>query len=725
MHVHYQRLLSIVFLLSSIHSLHAYSPEYAKTITEDYLNSYGRLTKEEEKSKEEKKQTWLEWLKGPRFKPEIPVREERHYQDFLNKAHPPTVIDSKQSAIDLQSVKKLEVVLGGEQQSQTLVNHLSHTVGPDGTMIPLCHTRNGQKAFATMLTQPASNLADVQKNPRIIKAFLAHGRLMKGFGIVTGLMKGVEESFLEFYADEIPENEKLFAEVYLGKWLDSFNQNSVALETNVRARNGLDAIHFASIPFSFWLTSSICHARGIQFTNITHHINRFIDGTITWDELDTIMLAEKRNKAFMHASTPSLLASFGNHGLYDTYEFTKRTPGYIRAWFSLIQHLPDPKARMAAYGFTGLMATTWSYGMYTTAMRVKFQNDTTCFLQGKMIALATYINSIKQLYLMAKNNPAIANNMPELACLECLVKPSSAHSAKFNELISLLDTKTFTGKPSFFSLMGRVLASYKLMKEVKEEFAEVLHVAGKLEALWAMAAKIKAHEESERPYTFVEFVVSDTPYIYAQDFCNPFVPAHIVVPNTLTMSADATGHIILTGPNTGGKSTLIKALWINTLMAQTFGVAYATKFVMTPFYKLSSYLNINDNVSEGVSLFKAEVLRARELRDALVALRKDQFMFIIMDEIFSGTSPDKAQEISKDFITNVAQFSNCLFINATHFPLLTKLEEEGMCKNYRMELIPETLPNGTERMKCTYKLLEGISQISNATQIVEEGGVTW
>jgi len=154
------------------------------------------------------------------------------------------------------------------------------------------------------------------------------------------------------------------------------------------------------------------------------------------------------------------------------------------------------------------------------------------------------------------------------------------------------------------------------------------------------------------------------------------------------------------------------------LLAQTFGIAPAKSLAITPFTKLLTYLNISDDTGAGVSLFKAEILQSKAIMETVRALKPNEFVFLITDEMFTGTSPDKGEELSFNFAKQLTTFPNCIFIQATHFKKLTELPAltDGICKNYYTGVIIEA----GKVVKYTYKLVPGISPISTAEQIVKE-----
>lgn len=393
-----------------------------------------------------------------------------------------------------------------------------------------------------------------------------------------------------------------------------------------------------------------------------------------------------------------------------------------RLFTSQMQEKDAKKPRMILTGILGTIITL-PLSLILLSVQKQFINMSQN-MQQKLIALATYINGIKKLIQIMDAHEALKEQMPQLQDITRQLNGSKRKSKEFNELCSLLNKSTFQpGEPSFFSSQGNVLMAYQhvVNETIRKEFTDALNLLGDLDLYVAIAKKMKIHQKLPVHYCFAQFT-EGTPSITAKQFWNPFLPVETVVPNSIEFNANAMNNMILTGPNTGGKSATLKGLMINVLLAQTFGIAAADQLIITPFAKLTCHMNITDDTGAGISLFKAEVQRAHELMDMVRKLAPNEYAFIIIDEIFTGTSPDKAEELSYKFIKQLGDFPNVILINATHFKKLIGLEQEskGRSKNYHMAVITDASGKVT---KYTYTLTYGPSPVNNASQIVQEEGI--
>lgn len=371
-------------------------------------------------------------------------------------------------------------------------------------------------------------------------------------------------------------------------------------------------------------------------------------------------------------------------------------------------------------GLAGGLTAFQAFISYPFYCQFKSTKTIYSHIQNIMIATATHINAMKKMGLLISKDKQLLTHLPSLQPLADL-NNSAKHSAKLNKLLGMLDTNTFKGEASFFSITGRVLAAYELMKQVKDELAPAFAAAGELDMYVALAKLYNEHENKDARYCMVNFIEnSATPIIDAQGFWNPFIDADKVVINNALFNTSCPNSI-LTGPNTGGKSTVIKAIMLDVLMAQTFGIAPAQSLSMTPFAKLNCFMNISDDIATGASLFKSEVMRAKKLLDLVQSLKQDEFSFVIIDEVFTGTSPQEGEQAALQFAKKLGSYTNNISIIATHYPKMVDLEKEtqGKYRNHHVEI----LRNEDGSLNRTFKLKNGPSFMNVAFDILEEEGL--
>jgi DNA mismatch repair protein MutS len=368
--------------------------------------------------------------------------------------------------------------------------------------------------------------------------------------------------------------------------------------------------------------------------------------------------------------------------------------------------------------FCAAMGGLIIYQTYTEFMVIKNYRDLLNYVHEKTNAIATVVRVLD-------STAQALNDHPELQYLEnahCLLsfnKKKSSLSPKLQSLISLLQTPTFKGKVSIFSRKGRVRAAYALMQEIKGELAPFLLALGEIDAYLSCATLYNEYKDKENRFVFATYLEQANPSLHSENMWNPFIPSEQAIANSIKIGNNLPLNIILTGPNAGGKSTFIKGITLNVLLAQTISIVPARTFSVTPFAKINTYMNISDDISAGKSLFMSEVLRAQELVDTIQNLPKNKFVFSVMDEMFSGTSPREGEATSYAVAENLGKNNNSLLLLATHFPELKNLEiATNNFKNYQVRVIHHS--NGT--FSYPFKLQEGAADQNVAIDILKQQG---
>lgn len=189
-----------------------------------------------------------------------------------------------------------------------------------------------------------------------------------------------------------------------------------------------------------------------------------------------------------------------------------------------------------------------------------------------------------------------------------------------------------------------------------------------------------------------------------------------VISNDFTIDSQ-TEISIVTGANMTGKSTFLRAVGINLVLAMAGCPVAAKEFSFIPM-KLFTSMRTSDSLSDGTSYFNAEILRLRKLVENL---EKGEPQFIILDEILKGTnSQDKltGSELFLEKLMKSPTLFSCLI--ATHDLDLTKIEDKFplKIKNYCFEL-----QNIKGELETDYKLQNGVTKSMNAIYLMRKFGI--
>lgn len=190
------------------------------------------------------------------------------------------------------------------------------------------------------------------------------------------------------------------------------------------------------------------------------------------------------------------------------------------------------------------------------------------------------------------------------------------------------------------------------------------------------------------------------------------------VTNTVRMNRR---HILLTGPNRGGKSTLLKALGLSVLMSQTLGIVFARKATLPLFGSMITALSPTDVVGK-MSLFEAEIEFAKDVR-ARIQAQPAAPIFLMMDEIFHGTNAHDGVEASQVFLDDLYDASGApvYSIVSTHYMDLPTRYGAEKTQNLCMDAHQD--PNDPDRLIYTYQLKEGVNRFSSVREILRERGL--
>lgn len=366
-----------------------------------------------------------------------------------------------------------------------------------------------------------------------------------------------------------------------------------------------------------------------------------------------------------------------------------------------------------AWGWIALKAYTMKQA-YTQAKHTK---DTINFIQDRLIGLGYAVRSVAELELLNQRYASIADGLVSWGHVDSLLH--NKNSKDFNYLIELLQKPTFEGNASFFSLSGRVLTAQKFAEQEKDNFAKAIELIGELDACLSVAKLYKQFQERSVKYCFAELYNADRPHVKLSRFWNPFIDYTIVVPNDIELGGQKKEHIvILTGSNTGGKSTVgLKGSLIGLYLAHTLGIAPADECQASVFTNFSSYLHVLDDIASGESSFQAEVNRANALVKSVKQLPKDKYAFIVIDELFKGTAAEKGASGAYKVVDYLATFDNVICIIATHFKDLTQLplNTDGHCVNMKIDIYEDEQGNLVRPFKLEY----GVSDRNVAGAIMQ------
>ncbi len=270
---------------------------------------------------------------------------------------------------------------------------------------------------------------------------------------------------------------------------------------------------------------------------------------------------------------------------------------------------------------------------------------------------------------------------------------------------------------SIFSRVGPTLSSYTMALNKQTTIEQLLSSVGSIDAMLSIA---KLMDEPSSTYNFVTLREGSEPYIKLDNFIHPQLASAEAIKNSIILGDKAQTKLVITGPNKAGKSSVTKAIAVNCVLAQSFGVITAGSGVITPMHRIITYINIHDNMVGGISSFLGELKRTDVAEQELKALNgKAPSLCLFDDSLFRTTQPQEGEMLAYRFVKRLAALSSSIVFVVTHYELLSSLaaETSGCVMNCRIGLVKDVTGNVTS----TFKLEPGVSPRDAIFSIVKQG----
>ena len=239
--------------------------------------------------------------------------------------------------------------------------------------------------------------------------------------------------------------------------------------------------------------------------------------------------------------------------------------------------------------------------------------------------------------------------------------------------------------------------------------SEWLETVGELDALCSLGTFAYNHPQ----YTYPE--LTEKPFCFlATQMGHPLMPVSQCVKNDATIPSRPF-FLIITGANMAGKSTYLRTIGVNYLLACVGAPVCCERLKLHP-NQLITCLRTSDSLSDNESYFFAELKRLKRIIDLL---NQGQQLFIILDEILKGTNSMDKQKGSFDLIRQFMQLKANGII-ATHDLLLGSLIKQfpEKIRNYCFEADIKD-----NELTFSYKLREGVAQNMNACFLMKKMGI--
>lgn len=342
----------------------------------------------------------------------------------------------------------------------------------------------------------------------------------------------------------------------------------------------------------------------------------------------------------------------------------------------------------------------------------------------------------KQLHEQSTHADEAADGLKNLSQVLLLIEQHSFQAPYLKELKSKLDTD---GHPpsyeihqldkqvqrlqnctrnQFFAPIGFLLClpvhivhaieTWKL--KVGSHVNDWLEAVGEFEALSSLANFAYEHPDFHYP------TVIDSPSTFdAKQMGHPLLPGRTCIKNDLQFGTDP-AFLMVSGSNMSGKSTMLRTVGLNSVLAYTGAPVRAESFTISPFL-VATTMRVSDSLQQGHSHFFAVISRLKKV----VELTNEKLpVLFLLDEILQGTNSHDRREGAEAVIRNLLN-KRAVGLVTTHDLSLTKIVPDlpVPAQNIHFE---DRLEEG--KLVFDYQVKEGVVQHSNALELMKMVGLT-
>ena len=236
-----------------------------------------------------------------------------------------------------------------------------------------------------------------------------------------------------------------------------------------------------------------------------------------------------------------------------------------------------------------------------------------------------------------------------------------------------------------------------------------LQAIGDLEALISLSGYSYEHPDDPFPE-----LVDEAASFEAASIGHPLLAGAVCVRNDVAIAGD-TRVLLISGSNMSGKSTLLRTVGINTVLAMAGAPVRAQRLRLSPL-QVGANIRINDSLHEGSSRFYAEITRLRHLNE--LAAHTPPLLFLL-DEVLQGTN-SRDRFVGAQGVIRALLGRGSIGLVTTHDLALTEIDVAagGRLRNLHFQ---DELRDG--RMKFDFKLHEGIVTKSNGLELMRSIGL--
>ena len=297
--------------------------------------------------------------------------------------------------------------------------------------------------------------------------------------------------------------------------------------------------------------------------------------------------------------------------------------------------------------------------------------------------------------------------------LEAEGAPPSRRLAQLERLIEYLDSRD-----NVFVRMAEIFIFWTPHLAVRVEqwrrrsgpaVRRWLAAVGEIEALASLASHAFEHPRDPFP----EFT-EESPLLEAVEIGHPLIPESKLVRNSVTLGGDLR-LLVVSGSNMSGKSTLLRTLGVNVVLAQAGAPVRAERLRLSPL-AVGASIRVNDSLQGGISRFYAEILRLRQILDQTGGTRPVLFL---IDELLQGTNSHDRRIGAEAMVRGLVERGAMGLITTHDLALAGIVDALGeRARNVHFE---DRIEEG--KILFDYRMQPGVVRKSNAIELMRSVGL--
>jgi len=307
---------------------------------------------------------------------------------------------------------------------------------------------------------------------------------------------------------------------------------------------------------------------------------------------------------------------------------------------------------------------------------------------------ATYLNKLKTRLVDSSGENTIIRLKQLEVLVERILNRNNAMFIPFN-ILFLWDYQCLIGLEQWKEKHGSLIEGW-------------IQVIGEVETLSSLA-----NIGYDYPKWVFPSITPKSSILYGKSIGHPLL-TNKRINNDINIE-DPSRILLITGSNMSGKSTFLRTIGVNLILAYA-GAPVCAEYIRCSIMSIYTCIRINDNLEKGISSFYSELLKIKSIVEAT---KEDRQVFFMLDEIFKGTNSHDRHLGAKYLIKQLYK-NKAIGLVSTHDLELGVLEKEsnGKIRNYHFQ---ESYENN--EISFDYILRSGISTTRNAMYLMKMAGV--